>query len=70
MTMMAEEARSMQAFVQGGLMMSAQGFAKTALTQPVEIDQPADEQGNYEPYFLMKLASGIVLRVSVSVETY
>lgn len=55
------------ALVQGlcaGAVMQANGYV---LTRPVEIEQPTDNQGTAKPYFLVRMASGLVLRVDVSV---
>jgi hypothetical protein len=62
-----DDAEAMRAFVHGALYVSASRLADTAHARPVKVEQQGTPAG-YEPYFLIRLASGIVLRVDVSVE--
>lgn len=55
--------------VQGALFSAAATFVSRALVQPAIADQGLDADGNYEPFFRIRLASGIVLRVDVTVDS-
>lgn len=65
------EANLMADFLQGALTMHAGVFVTNPagpIRQPAHVDQPIDAQGDYEPFFRIKLASGAVIRVEVYVE--
>ncbi len=66
----SEEGRAMCALFQGALLTQATELVNrddSFLRKPVKVEQPMID-GNYAPYFLIKLASGIVLRVAVTQE--
>lgn len=58
----------MASVIQGSLLVAAHGFVRD-LQQPAVVSQTRDEGGVYEPFFRVLLASGIVLRVAVTVES-
>lgn len=62
------EGGTMAAYLQGALLAGAAEVVKS-VTQPASVRQAFDGDGYYEPHFLVTLASGIVLRVTVTVES-
>lgn len=60
------EGQHVRALVQGmlaGSMMTAHHL------KVAEVEMPKDEDGVYEPYFVVEMASGIRVRVSVDLDT-
>lgn len=62
------DASSMRAFLQGYLWACADDFASRHVVQPAAAEQGTSATGDYESFFLVRLASGTVLRVAVTVD--
>lgn len=63
-------ADAMRAIIQGMLygVSSRDVATNDALRQPVEVEQTVDDKGIYNPWFTFVLASGIRIKVEVSVD--
>lgn len=68
MTRPDTDAGMVAAMIQGGLAMAASQMAGRLLTKPAAIEQGVDDQGIYEDFFRIRLASGSVVKITVVVE--
>lgn len=61
-----DEARMLCAFIQGGLCIKAHELRD--MVKLTSVEQPTDDAGNYLPYFVLQLESGLRIRVGVQPE--
>lgn len=64
----SSEAQQVRAVLQGMLAGTAVEMIRGGVLAVADVDLPQDDEGDYEPYFIVETRSGLRFRVSVDIE--